>query len=236
MSIPSLQALSSEALALLRRHNLLRQAVTAEIIAETVQYIALSKEQTEHLWQNYLQQNKLDHPEQLRKHLKQLSLLEEDLHWHLELSLRIQKHSNEHFQHKAEARFLARKEQLDTVVYSLIRLKDFSLAREIYLRIAGGEENFGDLAAAHSQGLEAKTKGIVGPVPLRQAHPALSERLRTSLPGEALEPFQIEGWWVVARLERYEPAQFDAKTAQSMAMELFQESIQEKVVCKLAEL
>ncbi|KZR78343.1 peptidylprolyl isomerase [Prochlorococcus marinus] len=235
MSILSLQDLSPEALDLLRRHNLLIQAARAEIIADAVSTIELPPEQSEQLWNNHLKQNNLEKPDKLKTKLKALSISEEDLRWQLELPLRINKYSYEHFHHKAEARFLARKEQLDLVVYSLLRVKDAYLARELYLRISGQEANFADLAFDHSLGKEARTKGIVGPVPMTQAHPALAERLRTSQPGELLEPFKIEEWWLVARLERFEAAKFDDKTAQAMACELFQDWIQEKLLCKLAE-
>ena len=87
-----------------------------------------------------------------------------------------------------------------------MRTRDGFLARELYLRIANGEANFADLAAQHSQGNESKTNGIIGPVPLNQAHPILAERLRTSQPGQLQEPFSIDEWWLVLRLERYEPA------------------------------
>ena len=122
------------------------------------------------------------------------------------------------------------------MVYSLLRVRDDFMARELYLRIAGNEAKFADLAAEFSQGPEAKTKGVVGPVPLNQAHPALSERLRTSQPGQLLEPFRIDDWILVARLESYDPARFDESTAQRMAQELFQEWIQENVLCKLLEI
>ena len=235
MSIPSLQDLNPEALDLLRRHNLFTHAVRAEIIADAVNSIELPIEQSDQLWNNHLKQNNLEQPDELKTKLKELSLSEEDLRWQIELPLRINKYSDEHFHHKAEARFLARKEQLDLVVYSLLRVKDAYLARELYLRISGQEANFADLAFKYSLGKEANTKGIVGPVPMTQAHPALAERLRTSQPGELLEPFKIEEWWLVARLERFEAAKFDEKTAQAMAVELFQDWIQEKLICKLAE-
>ena len=93
-----------------------------------------------------------------------------------------------------------------------------------------------DLAAQYSQGPEAETKGIVGPVSMRQAHPALSERLRTSQPGQLLEPFSIEQWWLVARLERYEAARFDQATEEQMTTELFEEWIQAEMICKMAQL
>ena len=57
------------------------------------------------------------------------------------------------------------------VIYSLIRVKDFFKARELYLRIIGNEAEFGDLAAEFSEGIEKKTRGVVGPMPLGRSHP-----------------------------------------------------------------
>ena len=236
MPEPTVQNLTPEALALLRRHNMLTALIRAETVAEAVGSEAIPREQCDQLWNSYLSNHKIENDEQLASHLQSLGLDADALHWQLELPVRIQQHSREQFQHKAEARFLAKKEQLDKVVYSLLRVSDGYLARELYLRIAGQEANFADLAAEHSQGPEAKTKGIVGPVPMNQAHPALSERLRTSQPGQLLEPFRIEDWWLVTRLERYEAARFDEGTAQRMAQELFQEWIQEEVLCKIRRL
>ena len=236
MSEPHFHDLSPETKALLSRHNLLKPWVRAEITAAAAQSIALPEQECVELWRTYLQKKNIEDDVALAKHLQEIGLTADDLHWQLELPKRVRQYSQKHFQHKAEARFLMRKEQLDRVVYSLLRVKDAFLARELYLRIAGGEANFADLAAQYSQGPEAKTKGIIGPMPMRQAHIALSERLRTTQPGELLEPFKIEEWWLVARLERYEAARFDEGTAKQMTSELFEEWIEEETVCKMARL
>ena len=236
MPFISVQNLSPETLALLRRHNLLKPLVKAEILSKTVETVELSTEQRNQIWNNFKTKNKLDTTELLEIYLKNNGLKEVDLRWQVELPTRFRIYSQEHFLHKAEARFLARKERLDIVVYSLLRLEDRYLARELYLRISGGEANFADLAAKYSQGNEAKTKGIIGPVPLTQAHPALSERLRTSQPGQLLQPFRVDQWWVVMRLERYEAAQFDDNTRQRMAQELFEEWLNQESLGKVRDL
>ena len=215
---------------------MLERLVRAEILSKTVEAIDLSTEQCDQAWNNFKTKNKLDDKELVENYLKNNGLKEGDLRWQLELPIRIRIYSQKHFQHKAEARFLARKEQLDQIVYSLLRLQDRYLARELYLRISGGEANFADLAANYSQGPEAKTKGIIGPVPMTQAHPALSERLRTSQPGQLLQPFQVDKWWLVVRLERYEAAQFDDNTRQRMAQELFQEWLNRELLDKIRNL
>ena len=234
MNTSAAQALGPDAVALLRRHNLLVPLLRAEVVAEAVSSVVLPQEQREQALQGYCQRHQLQDSEALASHLEQIQLSEADLIWQLELPLRVQQHCAEQFQHKAEARFLARKEQLDRVVYSLLRVQDPFLARELYLQIAAGEANFADLAAAYAEGPERSTKGIVGPVPLTQAHPALAERLRTSRAGQLLEPFQIGEWWLVARLERYQPARFNEEIAMQMAQELFQEWVQEECGAKLS--
>ncbi len=229
-------ALPADALALLRRHNLLGPLVRAEVVEAAVAGISLSSEQCDQLIAAYCERQQLEGPSALADHLQALRISEADLRWQLELPLRVAQHCQQHFHHKAEARFLARKEQLDRVVYSLLRVKNPFLARELYLQIAGQEANFADLAAQFAEGPERGTKGIVGPVPLTQAHPALAERLRTSQSGQLMEPFQIADWWLVARLERYEPARFNEAIAEQMAQELFQEWVQEEVAAKLDQM
>lgn len=122
---------------------------------------------------------------------------------------------------KAEARFLERKKDLDQVVYSLLRLENSFLARELYLQIESGESNFADLAKRYAEGPERNTNGIVGPVSLTQAHPTLVEKLQVAQPGVLLEPFRISSWWLVVRLERYAPATFNDEVSDQMCDELF---------------
>ena len=100
---------------------------------------------------------------------------------------------------KAEARFLERKNELDQVVYSLLQSGEPLSRQELYLQIESGESNFADLAKRYAEGPERNTNGIVGPVPLTQAHPSLVEKLRVSQPGVLLEPFRISDWWLVVR-------------------------------------
>ena len=120
------------------------------------------------------------------------------------------------------------------MIYSLLRVEDAALARELYLRIAEGEADFAELAAGYSQGPERSTRGVVGPVPLLQAHPALAELLRTSRPGQLQAPLRIEQWWLVVRLESLRSASFDTDMGNRMARELFDEWVDEEVALLLA--
>jgi parvulin-like peptidyl-prolyl isomerase len=220
----------------LRRHNLLQALVRRRVVAEAVGQEQLEAEACTQAHQMFYRQNGLEDDTAVLAYLEANGLSEADLHWQIELPLRIGQHCQEHYRHKAEAHFLSRKNQLDQVVYSLLRVKDGFLARELYLRIDAGEANFADLAAEFTEGPERQTKGIVGPVPLTQAHPALAERLRTTPAGQLMQPFQIAEWWLVTRLESYTPASFDDATAQRMASELFDQWVNEETSTRMRQL
>lgn len=223
-------------LAELRRHNLLLPLVRARLVADTVGAIALSPEQQEQARQQQRTRHRLDDAAAEAAHLAEQGLAEADWIWQAELPLKVRLCALEHFRPKAESRFLESKDRLDQVVYSLLRLQDAYLAQELYLRISGGEADFAELAQAHSQGPEKDRRGVVGPVPLIQAHPALAERLRRSSPGSLLEPFRIDQWWLVARLESLNPAMFDDATAERISLELFEEWVRRESVDTMAGL
>ena len=122
------------------------------------------------------------------------------------------------------------------VVYSLLRLENSFLARELYLQIEAGESNFADLAKRYAEGPERNTNGIVGPVSLTQAHPILVEKLRVAQPGVLLEPFRISDWWLVVRLERYSPATFTDEVSDQMCQEMFEAWIDEETATSLSQL
>ena len=227
---------SSDLVARLRRHGLLSQLLRRELVAEAVAPIALPDEQLQPQVAQYLRQNKLETPEALAAHLSEQGLLESDLRWQLELPLRVQQAARERFLDQAEKRFLERKMALDQVVYSLIRVQDGFLARELYLQVINGESDFGQLAVRYSEGPEKDSRGIVGPRPLIQAHPQLRERLRSCRPGELLEPFAVENWWLLVRLEESRPATFTDQVATQMCVELFEQSINEATMRRLQAL
>ena len=122
------------------------------------------------------------------------------------------------------------------MIYSLLRLQDGGLARELYFQLQDGEATFADLAAQYAEGPERATRGIVGPVPLSQAHPQLADRLRTVPVAQVQEPFLVDPWWVLFRLESLTPAIFDDSMALQMCHELFERWLEQAVDEHLEEL
>lgn len=229
-TLPDLNSIfSSEALALLSKHGLVESLIERMLVSELTRTVTLPEETRQAAIAKLLRQRNLPPSQEALEDLIQASGLSRAAFYdQLLRPARMAHLAHDQFGAKAEARFLGQKERLDRVVYSLLRLNSQSEAQELYLRIAHGEANFSDLAGRYSQGMERNTNGVIGPVPLNQAHPTLSEKLRASQPGQLLEPFRIDRWWVVARLERFAPASFDERMAAQMSMELLQEWLKEE--------
>ena len=220
----------------LARLGLLEPYLRSNLLSLAASEFDLSDEQITAAKQAFCRQHQIRDAEALQAFAVARMLSSASLEAQMLQPLQLQLLCQRDFSAKAEARFLQRKNQLDRVVYSLLRLRDGGLARELYLRIDDGDANFADLAARYAEGPEQATRGIIGPVPLTQAHPALVDRLRTAPPGVVLEPFQIEAWWLVVRLESLTSATFDEATAAQMAEELFEQWISEQVERRLADL
>ena len=219
----------------LARHQLLLPFLRQRVIASAVADVRLSASERGEALKAWAGHHGINSHEALENHRQRHGLSEADLLWQAELPQRIFRHGEEHFSHRAEHRFLARKNQLDQVIYSLLRVEDGALARELYLRIAEGEADFADLASRYARGPERSTRGVVGPVPLLQAHPTLAELLRTSRVGQLHPPLAIEQWWLVVRLESLHTASFDDEMRHRMTRELFDEWVDDEVARLLRE-
>lgn len=228
--------LTPEVVRQLARHNLLRPLIKQQVLAELAAEFPLEEEERRQVLEGVRRERGLETAEALERFLAANLLEESDLRDLAEQPLRLQRALEARFTARAGVRFLSRKSQLDRVVYSLLRVKEPGLARELYLRIAEGEADFTDLAQRYSEGPERDSRGIVGPVPLTQAHPLLAERLRTASVAALLEPFAVESWWLVVRLESLTSATLDATTGRQMAAELLDEWAEEEVGLRLANL
>ena len=121
-----------------------------------------------------------------------------------------------------EELFLARKNDLDTVIYSLLRVKDSGLARELWISLSEGEVSFAELAERFSEGPESSTKGVIGPLPMGSIENVLSDRLRSLRKGQLRPPEALGGWHVLLRLETLSPARLDKATRNKLLDEQFE--------------
>jgi len=131
--------------------------------------------------------------------------------------------------HCLESYFLTHKSKLDKVIYSLLRTPHQEIATELYFRIEAGEQSFAQCARSYSQGPEAQTGGLLGPMELSAPHPTIAKMLSVSQPGQLHSPIQLGEWFVILRLEKFIPAVLDDTMRQQLLNALFESWIQQEI-------
>lgn len=196
--------------------------------------LAIAKtEYTEAEIQNYRQQffnqYQITSDEQLKLWLEKNQLTQEELDSKIIRALKLDKFKKETWQDKLESYYLKRKKDLDKVIYSLIRTKDMGVAQVLYFRLQAAEQSFADIAKQFSQGAEAQTGGLIGPIELNVPHPQIAQMLMTAKPGEVLPPTRIGEWIVILRLEKFLTTQLDQAMEQRLLNELFNNWLNEQL-------
>ncbi len=222
----SLECLNDECLTLLQSNSLLRPLIRAELIKSILSKVSIEKEIADLEISNYKKYLGLEKENDFKAWLARSLKTEKDFADQATTIVKLKKYITATYGHKVEAKFLEIKNNLDSIVYSLIRLQSLYKAKEIYLRLEGNEANFGDLASEFSEGIENKTRGIVGPVPLETANPELIPHLRNNPVGEIQPPVRIGNAYVIIRVESRESAKLDHHMDLKIKEELFNESIE----------
>ena len=219
----SLKCLNNECINLLHNNKLLQPLIKSELKSSLLSEVQIEKEfeisainefkskfkiTNETELEDFLVQNDLDH-----KQFNDLALF----------PLRTKKYSTDTFGNKSEARFLERKDNYDMVIYSMIRVGNLHLCRELFFKVSEKEADFGEIASRYSEGFEKTTRGIIGPHAIAQAHPSLRQRLRKSKIGEVSKPFQVNNNFLITRVESFETAKLDNSMKEKMCEELFDE-------------
>ncbi len=197
-------------------------------IDHAIAAITLEPEEINLALKQFQQRHKLVSQEAVQNYCQVYSLTDEQLKAIALRELKIEKFKHQTWGNRLESTFLNRRTSLDCVIYSLIRHKNSELLQELFFRIQEGEQTFAEIASQYSQGVEAQTGGMTGPVLLNKLSAAIAERLRSSLPQQIHPPFPLEEWFVILRLEKFMPAQFDDQTTQMLLNQLFEEHLQEQ--------
>ena len=225
----SLKCLSKDCIDLLQKNNLMKPLIKAELIKDKLSSIKVKKEEQEAILKLVKEKLGIKDDNDMNKFLESNSMTKIEFEYQALSEKRISEYSEKKFNHKVESHFLNRKPSLDVVIYSLLRVKDPFKARELYLRIIEKETDFGELAKSYSEGIEKKTLGIVGPVPLNQAHPKLINHLKNSKPGEVQTPFKLDNYSLIIRVESFDSAKLDDFMRKKMLQELFLQSIESEM-------
>lgn len=207
---------------LLAQYQLLPRLAREMIVDEAIADIDCTSEEQEQALAHFYQQYQITNEEQLQAWLTQAGMTQEQLNQFVTREIKLEKFKQNKWTHQLESYFLECKGQLDRVVYSLIRTKEAGIAQELYFRIQEGESQFADLAREFSEGGEAQTGGLIGPVELNVPHPRIVQLLTTLPAGQLSPPTMIGEWWIILRLEKYLASQLDDTLRQRLRNDLFQ--------------
>lgn len=207
-------------------YQMLPQFLNEQIIDQAIAPIECTAAETANAYHQFRVENHLMDELVYQAWLKHHHLTEAQFKDIATRPIRIEKFKRMQWGHKVSGYFLEHKHRLDQVVYSVLRTSSLEVALELYYRILEGEQSFSELACQYSEGPEAMTGGLTGPIELADVPAMVAELLRISQPGQLWEPIPIAEWSVILRLERYIPAQLDEAMYQRLLDEFFEAWLQ----------
>ncbi len=219
---------------LLTQYQMLPKLAQEILIDKAIAEIKCSEEENNLTYNQFCQQNQLNSEEQVREWLDKQGISRDQLQNLITKRLRIDRYKQETWNDQVDAHFIKRKSQLDRVVYSLIRVEKPEIAQELYFRIKDDENTFSALAMEYSQGSEAQTGGLIGPVEINAPHPKIAQILATCQPGQLVPPTRVGEWIVIVRLENYLSAKLDEPMRQRMLDELFNRWLNQAIEHKVS--
>lgn len=224
-----------EVVPLLTSYRMLPQFFREVLIEKIISEISCTSEEIAIATEQFAKKHQLNSETILLNWLERYGMTTEQLVDIAVKELLIEKFSCATWESKLESHFLSQKPKLDKVVYSLLRTTGQEVATELYFRIESNEQTFAELAREYSQGLEAQTGGLLGPIELTGPHPTLAKMLSISQPGQLWSPIQLGEWFVILRLEKFIPAVLNDTMRQQLLNGLFESWIQEQVQQEMKE-
>ena len=215
-----LSELSNEFIYLLRKNFLLNQFLKNFITNIICSNVDL-KINIDEINEDFCRKNNITDKTNLLKFLALKGMTLEDHKKNLENSKKIIFIALQEFSKNAETEFINSKTLLDQYTYSLITVNESDLAHELYLQLDSEEAEFSSLAKKYSSEANTNKMGIIGPQSLGEVHPVLKEKLLMAKKGELLNPFKIDRWWVIVRLEEKVEAKLDGFVREKITLSLF---------------
>lgn len=212
---------AAEIIPLLSDYQMLTKLKRELLIDRAIESISCTATEKPVIIQQFYQQNGLTLDSDRDSWLKKHGMTSEQIQTLAIRHFKIEKFKQVTWGDKLGAYFIHRKQQLDRVVFSLIRTLKLDLAQEIYFRLLAQEQSFADLAQKYSQGPESLIGGFVGPVELGSLPETLAKVLSSSQP-EQIYPISQGKWQMIVRLEKLIPAQLDHSMRQKLLNELFE--------------
>ena len=224
----SLDVLTTPVLELLKKANLLKPLIRHELIQTILDEVILSDKEISDIDTIIMNTNEIKSDKEYAKWKESNQTQFEESLKEISIPFKLNNHALNHFSHMTEAKYLEKKDYLDQVTYSLLRVNKAFLAQELYQRILEKEADFKDLAAEFSLGPEKNTCGIVGPIPISQNNKDLVSILKSSKINEVNKPIQIGNLFVIIRVEARIISSLNQDTKLLLSKELLNEWLDEE--------
>ena len=220
-----LDEINKNSLKILRIGNILPSLVKSFLIYEIVSEISIEQNVYETEIKNFYLKNNILNKNDLFNILKNKGISEGELHYQVILPLKILEFATQNFQEELKSHFLERKDFLDEYTFNIIRLKNKDLAFELYFRLDSKESDFANLSEAFSYYSELYPKALFGPKNLQGINPLITNKLIISSPGELIQPFQVDEWWIILKLIKRKKAKLDKQITKMLLLEIFNKFI-----------
>ena len=224
-----LDEINNKSLKILRLGNKLPNLVKSFLIFEIVREISIEQNLFETEIKNFYLKNKILNKNDLVNVLKIRGISEEELNYQITLPLKIFKFGSQHFQEELKSYFLERKDFLDEYTFNIIRVKNKDIAYELYFRLDSDESDFANLSESFSYYSELYPKGLFGPKNLQGMNPIIINKLIITSPGELIQPFQVDEWWIILKLLKKKKAKLDNPTKKLLLQEIFNKFVNKLV-------
>lgn len=209
--------LSKEKLAI---WGLYRKISTEQLIDSKVDEIEVNQSSIKEILDNWIKSNKIRSNEELENWKKYNGLNNTEFTKFVLRNWKWKEWCKKKFAKELPSYYLKRKPLLDSITYSILRVKDENLSLELFLRIKDKESSFKELAIKYSEGPEANSGGSIGPVSMTNVHPVIAKLLTISEAGQLWPPRKIEDWWIIIRLEELKNTELNDPVKNMLSMEL----------------
>ncbi len=228
LTVGKRELLADDVLSLLSGHNLLPQLMEAMVVDRALRKLGCSAEAIEDYYRAELTADAA-FLEKKRVQLRFEGTREEDIDFFIHRPVLLDRFRDQRFVPLVGSAFLKLKTGLDSVLFSMLRNKNHELTRELFFRLESGEESFDSLAERYAEGREAVSGGRIGPMEMKQLHPALARVLSTAQPGVVNPPVVIDGFGVITLLHEKRAARLDDAMRNYLVDQLFREWVKEEV-------
>lgn len=192
--------------------------------------------QVEQAMVNFRLQNKLTEPGQFEGWLQSQGMNYAQFRDRVSIALKLDKLKLETVSATVEEHFTQNKPLFDRVVLSRIVVAEPEMAQNLKKQLLEGSSSFEALAKAHSMTDDRSVNGLMGAIAMGQLPPAIRNQLQGKNPGEIVGPFQMEGRYMLLRIEEWSPTSLDSSLRQQLQNRFFDQWVQEKLKNKQIQL